>query len=116
MLKLYDLTREYKREPLGLDEAQPRFGWTNYRKRLQYQTCAVTLHSGKNHLALTLANDWYKGKLGFNTTANQPTPVRIAAGGAVALFGGCCNYGGGYVTDQFTRGLMDPSDTSDEDE
>ena len=57
-----------------------------------------------------------KGKLGFNTTANQPTPVKIAAGGAVALFGGCCNYGGGYVTDQFKRGLMDPSDTSDEDE
>lgn len=81
MLKLYDLTTEYKREPLGLDEAQPRFGWTNYRKRLQYQTCAVTLHSGKNHLALTLANDWYKGKLGFmpqpnhygdTTAASQP--------------------------------------------
>ena len=81
MLKLYDLTTEYKREPLGLDEAQPRFGWTNYRKRLQYQTCAVTLHGGKNHLALTLANDWYKGKLGFmpqpnhygdTTAASQP--------------------------------------------
>lgn len=27
MLKLYDLTTEYKREPLGLDEVQPRFGW-----------------------------------------------------------------------------------------
>lgn len=27
MLKLYDLATEYKREPLGLDEAQPRFGW-----------------------------------------------------------------------------------------
>lgn len=27
MLKLYDLTTEYKHEPLGLDEAQPRFGW-----------------------------------------------------------------------------------------
>ena len=65
MLKLYDLTLEYKRELLGLDEAQPRFGWTNYRKRLQYQTCAVTLHSGKNRVALTLANGWYKGKLGF---------------------------------------------------
>lgn len=57
-----------------------------------------------------------KGKLGWSTTANQPTPVRIAASGAVALFGGCCNFGGGYVTDQFKRGLMDPSDTSDEDE
>ena len=72
MLKLYDLTTEYKREPLSLDEAQPRFGWTNYRKRLQYQTCAVTLHSGKNHLALTLVNGWYKGKLGF-----MPQPARL---------------------------------------
>ena len=38
-------------------------GWTNYRKRLQYQTCAVTLHSGKNHLALTLANGWWRSAL-----------------------------------------------------
>ena len=83
MLKLYDLTTEYKREPLGLDEAQPCFDRTNYRKRLQYQTCAVTLHSGKNHLALTLANGWYKGKLGFMPQPNHygdttaaPQPVR----------------------------------------
>ena len=27
MLKLYDLTIEYKTEPLGLDEVQPRFSW-----------------------------------------------------------------------------------------
>ena len=27
MLKLYDLTIEYKHHPLGLDEVQPRFGW-----------------------------------------------------------------------------------------
>ena len=27
MLKIYDLTIEYKHEPLGLDEIQPRFGW-----------------------------------------------------------------------------------------
>ncbi|MBR5010856.1 MAG: hypothetical protein IKY06_09455, partial [Clostridia bacterium] len=27
MLTLYDLTAEYKTEPLGLDEAQPRFSW-----------------------------------------------------------------------------------------
>jgi len=29
---------------------------------------------------------------------------------------GALSFGGGYVTDQFKRGLMDPSDTSDEDE
>ena len=27
MLKLYDLTIEYKNCPLGLDEVQPRFSW-----------------------------------------------------------------------------------------
>lgn len=46
-------------------------GWTNYRKRLQYQTYAVTLHEGVNRLALTLANGWYKGKLGFMPTPNN---------------------------------------------
>ena len=46
-------------------------GWTNYRKRLQYQTYAVTLREGENRLALTLANGWYKGKLGFMPQPNH---------------------------------------------
>ena len=56
-------------------------GWTNYHKRLQYQTYAVTLHSGKNHLALTLANGWYKGKLGFMPQPNHygDTTAALAA-------------------------------------
>lgn len=90
MLKLYDLTTEYKREPLGLDEAQPRFGRTNYRKRLQYQTCAVTLQSGKKHVALTLANGWYKGKLGFMP---QPNHYGDTAAALAAL---CITYEDGH--------------------
>lgn len=56
-------------------------GWTNYHKRLQYQTYAVTLHSGKNRLALTLANGWYKGKLGFMPQPNHygDTTATLAA-------------------------------------
>lgn len=27
MLKLYDLTIEYKQDPMGIDEVQPRFSW-----------------------------------------------------------------------------------------
>lgn len=56
-------------------------GWTNYRKRLQYQTYAVTLHSGKNRVALTLANGWYKGKLGFMPQPNHygDTTAALAA-------------------------------------
>lgn len=107
MLKLYDLTTEYKREPPGLDEAQPRFGWTNYRKRLQYQTCAVTLHSGKNRMALTLANGWYKGKLGFmpqpdhygDTTA-APQPARLFDYGFDTLI---FQLPGRFLVDNFCR-------------
>lgn len=95
MLKLYDLTTEYKREPLGLDEAQPHFGRTNYRKRLQYQTCAVTLHSGKNHLALTLANGRYKGKLGF-----MPQPARLFDYGFDTLI---FQLPGHFLVDNFCR-------------
>ena len=56
-------------------------GWTNYRKRLQYQICAVTLHSGKNRVALTLANGWYKDKLGFMPQPNHygDTTAALAA-------------------------------------
>ena len=56
-------------------------GWTNYRKRLQYQTYAVTLREGENRLALTLANGWYKGKLGFMPQPNHygDTTAALAA-------------------------------------
>ncbi len=42
-------------------------GWTDYKNRVQYQTYDVTglLQSGKNELAFTVANGWYKGILGF---------------------------------------------------
>ena len=56
-------------------------GWTNYHKRLQYQTYAVTLHEGENRLALTLANGWYKGTLGFMPQPNNygDTTAALAA-------------------------------------
>lgn len=42
-------------------------GWTPYDKRLRYQTYDVTdlLHSGPNELTATLADGWYRGRLGF---------------------------------------------------
>ena len=56
-------------------------GWTNYRKRLQYQTYAVPLREGLNRLTLTLANGWYKGKLGFMPQPNHygDTTAALAA-------------------------------------
>jgi alpha-L-rhamnosidase len=38
-------------------------GWTNYRKRLQYQTYPLDLIQGENHIEFTVANGWYKGLL-----------------------------------------------------
>ena len=41
-------------------------GWTNYKKRLQYQTYDVTdLLGQENILEITVGNGWYKGILGF---------------------------------------------------
>lgn len=45
-------------------------GWTNYKKRLQYQTYDVTqLLQESNELNIIVGNGWYKGVLGF---MNQP--------------------------------------------
>lgn len=41
-------------------------GWTNYRKRLQYQTYDVTkLLKQENLVEITVGNGWYKGIFGF---------------------------------------------------
>ena len=60
MLKLYDLTIEYKHEPLGLDEVQPRFGWklesdsqntlqTAYRLQLSCGGETVCVQKGESY-------------------------------------------------------------------
>lgn len=49
-------------------------GWTNYRKRLQYQTYDVTemLKKGHRHtLEIMVGNGWYKGIFGFTCTPNH---------------------------------------------
>lgn len=53
-------------------------GWTSYRKRLQYQTCALDLREGENELRFTLGKGWYSGALGF-------TPVPDHYGDTTAL-------------------------------
>jgi alpha-L-rhamnosidase len=46
---------------VGADELAP--GWTDYKKRVQYQTYDVTglLRPGRNVLAATLGDGWYSG-------------------------------------------------------
>ncbi len=51
--------------PLGDDVLAP--GWTSYNHRLRYQTLDVTaaLRTGDNVLGMTVAEGWYRGRLGF---------------------------------------------------
>lgn len=58
-------------------------GWTNYRKRLQYQTYALEVQEGENTLSITVGNGWYKGALGF-------TPVPDNYGDRTALLAAVC--------------------------
>lgn len=58
-------------------------GWTNYRKRLQYQTYALNVREGMNTLTITVGNGWYKGALGF-------TPVPDNYGDRTALLAAVC--------------------------
>jgi alpha-L-rhamnosidase len=47
-------------------------GWTNYKKRIQYQTYAADgLLKGQNKIEMTVGNGWYKGIFGFTCTPNH---------------------------------------------
>lgn len=47
-------------------------GWTNYKKRIQYQCYDITklLHE-ENHIEITVANGWYSGEFGFLLKPNH---------------------------------------------
>jgi len=47
-------------------------GWTNYSKRLQYQTYDVTslMQNGANVIGATLGSGWYRGYIGFGGNKN----------------------------------------------
>ncbi|MER7811641.1 alpha-L-rhamnosidase [Streptomyces sp900116325] len=52
-------------EQVGEDRLAP--GWTDYRKRVQYQTYDVTklVRAGANALGVTVATGWYAGNVGM---------------------------------------------------
>jgi alpha-L-rhamnosidase len=55
--------------------------WTDYHKRVEYQTYDVTsmLHDGANVLSATLADGWYSGKVGWLPGhAYGPRPALLA--------------------------------------
>lgn len=55
-------------QPVGKDIFTP--GWTNYHKRIQYQTYDVTpsLKQGDNAVGMILGNGWWSGGLGWNSS------------------------------------------------
>ncbi|MDR1213983.1 MAG: glycoside hydrolase family 78 protein [Propionibacteriaceae bacterium] len=50
-------------------------GWTSYRHRVVYRVLDVTrlIRPGRNAVGVTVADGWYRGKLGFNGGASQAT-------------------------------------------
>ncbi|MFC6016145.1 family 78 glycoside hydrolase catalytic domain [Plantactinospora solaniradicis] len=60
---LYELT--INGTPVGDHRLAP--GWTDYQRRVPYQSYDVTalLRPGRNALAATLADGWYAGQVGF---------------------------------------------------
>jgi alpha-L-rhamnosidase len=56
-------------------------GWTDYNKRIQYQTFDVTdlVRSGKNAIGVTIAPGWYAGNIGsFGPDHYGPMPYLLA--------------------------------------
>lgn len=59
-------------QKVGEDYFAP--GWTDYNKRVYYQTYDVTqmLHTGDNAMGFILANGWYAGYTGYAVLVGQP--------------------------------------------
>ncbi|MBR0462796.1 MAG: family 78 glycoside hydrolase catalytic domain [Clostridia bacterium] len=57
-------------KPVSPDLLSP--GWTSYHNRLQYQTYDVTalMQAGKNAVACSLADGWYRGYLAYKDQRN----------------------------------------------
>ncbi len=76
-LGLYELHLNGKR--IGDEVLAP--GWTDYTKRVQYQTYDVTsdLRRGANVVGAVLADGWYAGSLGPDLARNHfgPSPARL---------------------------------------
>ena len=64
-------------------------GWTNYEKRLQYQTYDITdyIQKGENLIEVTICSGWYMSriKLGKDKRIYTPSPYLIAA---ISIFEG----------------------------
>jgi alpha-L-rhamnosidase len=84
-------------------------GWTDYRKRGQYQTYDVTalLKRGPNALGAILGDGWYAGSLGFDLSRNHfgPSPPRLRMQLAVEYKDGSA---ASVITDESWKGSPGP--------
>ena len=62
MLKLYDLTVEYKTAPLGMDEAHPRFSWKLQSDRMNTRQSAYQIKVTEDR-GLFFADFFYQLKI-----------------------------------------------------
>ncbi len=88
-------------------------GWTDYSKRLQYQSYDVTaaLHAGENVLGLIVGDGWYQGKVGFVGRGQYgPGPIRGLAQLEVELADGSLQT---IVSDEAWVGATGPIVASD---
>ena len=92
--------------PLGDEVLAP--GWTSYRHRLRYQTLDITeaLQIGDNVLGMTVAEGWYRGRLGFRGGRRNTYGTDIGPLGQLEL-----HYDDGsidtVVTDRHWRAALD---------
>jgi alpha-L-rhamnosidase len=82
-------------------------GWTDYRRRVQYQTYDVTtmVRPGPNALGAILGDGWFAGSLGFDLSRNHfgPGPVRLRARLVVEYADGATEL---VTTDSSWRGTL----------
>ena len=76
-LGLYECSINGQR--VGADVFAP--GWTNYRKRVQYQVYDVTslLHSGENAIGAVLGDGWYCGFIAWHGRQNYGDRPKLLA-------------------------------------
>lgn len=74
-LGLYELALNGTR----VGDATLRPGWTDHRRRLQYQVLDVqaTLHAGENEVTAMVAPGWYAGRIASRASSDSAAPVPV---------------------------------------
>lgn len=95
---------------IGTSELAP--GFTDFRKRVQYQTYDVTenVHAGKNALGITLSGGWHGSPLLWAGVREFPGPDLLRAQLVITLRNGTQQV---IVTDGTWKGARDATDSAE---